>query len=285
MNRSTFLKNLIGLYGIAALPLEMVRQYQKVYLLQSFVRGFRFYEGPDIIREINKSGLLELVREPDNKFDKNAIALHFNRQKIGFLPQESNAVLSILLDAELVKLQAEITHIEPDAADWEKLHVAVYALKGIDNPVDWQKIESHTMLETPRYHTLRSKDTYTRLYYEECEIMDGEDFYKALVEHSATNEVYDLIHCSFRNAEEIEAVVQQSKLVINKKRLPPDLSIAELEQTIGDACIQIAEVFAEDGYIVANVNSVATIPDKISSFERVLDRQGRYFYEVVFKSN
>jgi hypothetical protein len=78
MQRSTFLKNLIGLYGIASLPLEMVKQYHKVYLLQCFVRGFRHYNGPKIISEINKSGLLELVREPENKYDNNAIALHFN---------------------------------------------------------------------------------------------------------------------------------------------------------------------------------------------------------------
>lgn len=97
MNRSAFLKNLIGLFGISALPPKMVKQYRKIYLLQSFVRGFRFYEGPKIIHEINKSGLLELVREPDNQYDPCAIALHFNGKKIGFLPMESNEMLSILM--------------------------------------------------------------------------------------------------------------------------------------------------------------------------------------------
>ncbi len=65
MTRSSFLKNLIGLYGIAALPLELVKQYERIYWLQSFVRGFRYYEGPRIIGEINNSGIMELVREPD----------------------------------------------------------------------------------------------------------------------------------------------------------------------------------------------------------------------------
>lgn len=286
MNRFTFLKNLIGLYGIAALPSEMVKQYQKVYLLQSFVRGFQYYEGPNIIKEINQSGLLEMVREPDNKYDRKAIALHFNCQKIGFLPMESNEVLSILMDAKLIELQAEVTHIEPDAADWEKLHIAVYALKEVENPRDWGKAEPHLLLATPRYHTLKSKDdSYTRLYFDQEEIADADDFYETLVDNSSTDEIYDVIHDSFKNAAEMDEAVRQYRFIINRERLPKGLSILDLEQTISEARIKIEDIFEEKGYVVVNVNKIARIPDKISRFGRVLDKQGRYFYEIIFKEH
>lgn len=284
MTRTSFIKNLIGLYGIASLPVQLVKQYERIYLLQSFVRGFRYYEGPRIISEINTSGLLELVREPDNVHDRHAIALHFNRLKIGYLPQESNEVLSVLMDADLVQLQATLTHIEPDAADWEKLHVAVYALKEIENRDNWAHIEPYTLLETPRYHSLKSKnDTYTRVYFEEDAPAIEERFYEALVENSSSNDVYDLIHGSFANEAEMEDAFGRSKLLINKHRAPLSVSVQELEQRLDEVAINIDGVFGEDGFVVANVNEIAAMPDRIASFDKVLDKQGRHFYEVIFK--
>ncbi|UXX79974.1 hypothetical protein N7E81_02495 [Reichenbachiella carrageenanivorans] len=41
MKRSTFIKNLISLYRASALPMDVITQYQKIYLLQCFVRGFQ----------------------------------------------------------------------------------------------------------------------------------------------------------------------------------------------------------------------------------------------------
>jgi hypothetical protein len=286
MTRGNFLRNLIGLYGIASLPLEMVKQYHKVYLLQCFVRGFRYYEGPKIINKINKSGLLEMVREPENKYDKNAIALHFDNQKIGFIPMESNEVLSVLLDTKLLHLQAEITHIEPNASDWESIYVAIYVMVEIDNNKTKENTEPFTILETPTYYTLKSNhNTYTRVYFEEDnEILNGEDFYKTLVDNSSTDAVYDLIHNSFENPEEMEEVVNQSRIVIRKEAVPKEISLSEIEAKFNNQIIQIEDIFKEDGYVVANVNKIAMIPDRIERFEKLADKHGSLFYEVIFKN-
>lgn len=285
MTRGNFLRNLIGLYGIASLPLEMVKQYQKVYLLQCFVRGFQYYHGPQIIDEINKSGLLEMVREPQNKYDKNAVALHFNNQKIGFIPMESNEMLAVLLDTGLLTLQAEITHIEKRAMDWEKIHVAIYVMKALDDGIS-EELLPFTLLETPHYCTLKSKhNTYTRFYFEEKEeVLSGESFYKNLVENSSTDQVYTLIHDSFPNAADMDKAVDGSKMVVSKHRLPKSVSLADIEAKINDEIIAIESAFDEKGYIVANVNAVSTMPDKIARFERIFDKHGNDFYEVIFKS-
>lgn len=285
MKRSEFLRNLIGLYGIASLPIDMVKQYQKIYLLQCFVRGFQYYDGPKIIDEINKSGLLELVREPDNKYDECAIALHFNQRKIGFIPMESNEMLSILIDTGLLNLQAEITHIEKNAMDWEKIHVAIYVMKELENGIT-EELLPFTILETPRYYTLKSNhDTYTRLYYKEQEddVISGEEFYKSLVANSSTDEVYTLIHSSFPNPEDMDEAVDDSRMVINRNKIPKTISVSEIEARIDNEIINIEDAFDEDGYIVANVNAVAAIPDKISSFQKIIDKHGNDFYEVIFK--
>jgi hypothetical protein len=286
MTRGNFLKNLIGFYGIASLPLEMVKQYQKVYLLQCFVRGFQYYEGPKIINKINTSGLLEMVREPDNEYDPCAIALHFNNQKIGFIPMESNEVLSVLLDTKLLDLQAEITHIKPNASDWERIYVAVYAMTEIKDNQIQEKIEPYTLLETPEYYTLKSNhNTYTRVFLkEENEVLNGEQFYETLVNNSSTDSVYDLIHSSFEDSQDMETVVNESRMVIQKKSVPNDISISDIEAALNEGLLKIETIFDDDGYIIANINKVATIPDRIQSFEKLLDKHGNLFYEIIFKN-
>lgn len=285
MKRSEFLRNLIGLYGIASLPIDMVKQYQKIYLLQCFVRGFQYYDGPNIIDEINKSGLLELVREPKNEYDECAIALHFNQRKIGFIPMESNEILSVLIDTGLLNLQAEITHIKKEAMDWEKIHVAIYVMKEQENGIT-EELLPFTMLQTPHYSTLKSNhDTYTRLYYEEeeNEVVSGEEFYKSLLDNSSTDEIYSLIHTSFSKPEDMNKAVESSKIVINRNKIPTTISLAEIEARINDAIITIENIFDEQGYIVANVNKIAMMPDKILSFEKIMDKNGNDFYEIIFK--
>lgn len=286
MTRAGFLKNLIGLYGIASIPMEMVKQYQKVYLLQCFVRGFMYYDGPKIIQELNTSGLLDMVREPENEYDPCAIALHFNSRKIGFIPMESNEVLSVLLDTKLLNLQAEITHIEPNAQSWENVFVAIYAMTEITNQETKELIAPYTLLETPDYYTLKSNNnTYTRVYFEEeNEVLNGTDFYKTLVDNSSTDAVYDLIHYSFNSGSEMEEAVNESRIVIQKNKIPKSLSINEIGAKLNDEIINIENTFNENGYIVANINKIATMPDQIMQFEKILDKHGNLFYEIIFKN-
>lgn len=286
MTRGSFLRNIIGFYGIASLPIDIVRQYQKVYLLQCFVRGFQYYAGPKIINQINKSGLLEMVREPENEYDSCAIALNFNNQKIGFIPMESNEVLSVLLDTKLLTLQAEITNIEPNAADWESIHVAIYAMTEMNVDQSQENIEAYTILESPEYYTLKSNhNTYTRIYLEkENEILNGNQFYETLVNNSSTDQVYDLIHNSFESGQEMETVVNESRIVIKKNTIPIDISLTEIEANLNNAIIKIENIFDHDGYIIANINKVATIPDRIESFEKLADKFGNSFYQIIFKN-
>lgn len=154
MKRSQFVKSLIGIYGIAHLPIDALKQYEKVYLKQCFVRGFSYYDGPKIIDEINTAGMVQLVREPNNEFDKRAIAIHFEGKKIGYLPRESNKTISILMDTNLLEFHAEITHIEKSASDWEKIRLGVFALKEIASPKDLELIKPYNVLATPHYYTI-----------------------------------------------------------------------------------------------------------------------------------
>lgn len=165
MNRKGFISKLLALDGFAAIPKLWVKSYTKIYLLQCFVAGFRYYKGPALLETMKAGDMLQLVREPKNKYDECAIALHFNNEKIGFIPAAENAMPSRLLDAEVVELMAEITHPETDAATWENVRIAVYVLKEITAPMP-SKAKYLTQQDTPVYRSLKTGENIYKILYQ-----------------------------------------------------------------------------------------------------------------------
>jgi uncharacterized protein Yka (UPF0111/DUF47 family) len=234
---------------------------------------------------MKEGSLLALVREADNIHDACAIALHYNGRKIGFIPAESNEVLSRLLDAEVIELVAEITHIEKEAATWENVHIAVSLLKEVNDPLP-DSAGYLTWLITPEYHTLKHTDNHiSRISAKGQNVMSGSDFYEELVENSKTDEIYDIIHGGFEDAWELEEAVDQSLLVIDRSKLSIDLQFDSVVEALEEGMITLENTFDENGYVVAQVGRVAELADRIERFEAVLDKTGRRFYEVVFKVN
>jgi hypothetical protein len=73
-------KNLLGFFSVAE-----VAASQKVYLLQSFVAGFRFYKGMELLPLMQEQDIVELRRQPDNEHDEFAVAVYWQQQMIGYL--------------------------------------------------------------------------------------------------------------------------------------------------------------------------------------------------------
>jgi hypothetical protein len=73
---------------------------QEVDLLNCNIAGTTFLNLKDIEPNLKKNQLLVLKREPKNKYDDKAILiLTEDGQKLGYLPQERNEILSRLMDA------------------------------------------------------------------------------------------------------------------------------------------------------------------------------------------
>jgi HIRAN domain len=126
MIRKDFLRSLLGFAGVAILPAKKILLAKKTLLLQFHIRGFQYYEGPILVHEMKPGEALKLVREPKNKFDANAIALHYRNLKIGFVPAEKNEVITRLLDSGTVIIKAEIISINPEAGPWEVVYAGIY---------------------------------------------------------------------------------------------------------------------------------------------------------------
>ena len=98
---------------------------QEVELLNCNIAGTTFLNLEDIEPKLKKHQLLILKREPKNKYDNNAILiLTEDGQKLGYVPQEKNEVLSNLMDAG--KLLFGKLNEKTWVDNWLKLDVQVY---------------------------------------------------------------------------------------------------------------------------------------------------------------
>lgn len=155
LSRNAFLQRLIGLTGLGSLSYAQVQSYRKIYLFQSFVAGFRFHKGMELLQRMSKNDPLEMRREPDNEHDRFAVALYWQQEKIGYLPAADNEMMARLLDAEALPLLAFITHINREVQPWENLAIAVCLLQSKD-----KLLAKHatylTAQQTPSYRTKKS---------------------------------------------------------------------------------------------------------------------------------
>ena len=98
---------------------------QEVELLNCNIAGTTFLNLEDIEPKLKKHQLLVLKREPKNEYDDNAILiLTEDGQKLGYVPQDKNEVLSNLMDAG--KLLFGKLNEKTWVDNWLKLDVQVY---------------------------------------------------------------------------------------------------------------------------------------------------------------
>jgi len=95
-----------------------------ILALECLVAGTSFRKLNDVEAALNKEVKLELKREPQNEYDHFAIALHFEKHKIGYIPRDKNEVIARLMDAGknfFATIQAKEWE-----GNWLKVEVRVY---------------------------------------------------------------------------------------------------------------------------------------------------------------
>ncbi|MFY9316906.1 MAG: HIRAN domain-containing protein [Burkholderiales bacterium] len=73
---------------------------QSVQLLvqDSPLAGFRYGAAAAVWPELREGDALELVREPDNPHDANAVRVDWRGRKLGYVPRRENAAIAWSLD-------------------------------------------------------------------------------------------------------------------------------------------------------------------------------------------
>ncbi|OJF72205.1 restriction endonuclease [Streptococcus bovimastitidis] len=97
-----------------------------IYLFETIVAGTSHIENiADIEAQLDLDDKLVFYREPDNRFDPQAIKIvTLKGDKIGYIPQKDNLIFSRLMDAGKV-LFGKITRKEKKG-QWTKIEIAIY---------------------------------------------------------------------------------------------------------------------------------------------------------------
>ena len=109
--------------GLAAVRNE--EPARQAYMISLFyVAGFKYYQGPSLVRKMREEDPVTMVMEPQNPYDPFAVRLEWNGEKIGYIPRTENGVVNSLLQQE-APLQGFIYQVNPKADPWEAVMVEV----------------------------------------------------------------------------------------------------------------------------------------------------------------
>ena len=83
-----------------ALNTESKAQFNFELNIDSYVAGTSHIKDESVFDDIREGDKLILQREPDNRFNENAIlVLNSKSQKLGYIPEKDNIVFARLMDA------------------------------------------------------------------------------------------------------------------------------------------------------------------------------------------
>ena len=103
------------------------KHFQKdIFRFDTYVAGTTHIEGIEELEpHLNNDDRLEFFREPDNRYDKQAIVIKtVDGVKIGYVPKQDNVIFARLMDA--VKfLFGKITSKEKKGS-WVKIYIKVF---------------------------------------------------------------------------------------------------------------------------------------------------------------
>ena len=96
-----------------------------------YVAGVKFHQLKDCIDKIKVGEILELVLEPENPYDPNAVAIKFYyvtetsdaEYMLGYVPAKFSAEVTALM--EVFDVECTVKEINKTAKPWEQLKVKI----------------------------------------------------------------------------------------------------------------------------------------------------------------
>ena len=97
----------------------------EILLFDSYVAGTTHIKDETVFDDIKEGDKLILQREPENRFDENAIlVLDAQKRKLGYIPEKDNIVFARLMDAGKY-LTAKVKFYEPKGA-FRQISISIY---------------------------------------------------------------------------------------------------------------------------------------------------------------
>jgi len=89
---------LLSLLALAALTAHAQTASVRLVVQSSPLAGFRHAEATEVWPHLATGDALDLVREPENPHDANAVRVEWRGRKLGYVPRAENAALAWAMD-------------------------------------------------------------------------------------------------------------------------------------------------------------------------------------------
>jgi hypothetical protein len=121
--------NRFGFLAAALLALttagETAAQQVRILVQSSPLAGFNYHQAPEVWRGMRVGDALSLEREPDNVHDAQAISVHWQGRKLGYVPRAQNAALAWAMDLG-ERLDARVSRLQPHRNPRKRIEFEVY---------------------------------------------------------------------------------------------------------------------------------------------------------------
>ena len=91
-----------------------------------FIAGLQHWDGALLLPELGPGMRLELVPEPDNPHDPDAVAVCLGRRKLGYVPKSHNALPALLMYYGHRVFELRVLQVDPEADPWEQVRAGLY---------------------------------------------------------------------------------------------------------------------------------------------------------------
>ena len=97
----------------------------EILLFDSYVAGTGYVKDEEVFAEMKVGDRLVLQREPENRFDGNAIlVLDAQKRKAGYIPEKDNIVFARLMDAGKY-LNAKVVRME-EKGSFRQINISIF---------------------------------------------------------------------------------------------------------------------------------------------------------------
>ena len=103
----------------------MTQTQTTTYLLHCFIAGLQYYDVLEIWKELKIGELLELIPEPENRYDKHAVMVTCKGKQLGYLPRSENRHIAKILNAGLNPYEARIQSLYQDNPIYERIEICL----------------------------------------------------------------------------------------------------------------------------------------------------------------
>lgn len=118
------IRSLISVLGLVLPALCLAETESHILLQDSPLAGFQYHQGKSLWLEMKIGDRLDLIREPENKYDTRAVRVERRGKKLGYVPRRENADIARLMDSGS-KLEARITRLTESRDPWQRLRFEI----------------------------------------------------------------------------------------------------------------------------------------------------------------